>query len=267
MPPEPDSCIFCGRAGERLTREDAWPKWISEVVGQKGKHTVSVTHAFGVTKRKKKVGLILKLRVVCQRCNNEWMSAMEKRTKATLTPMISGASLLDENLHGHKRKVPLDTKDQILVSTWAVKTVMVMEFIEDLIPPLAVPEHRQVLMETNQPPEGYTVWIAGHRGGDAPWTSYRPFTLTLHPHNPAIEDLSFYVSTIQIGYLVLQVVGPSGTPTPDQLLAMRTVKGPHGFENHVLRVWPPSVLTLLWPPPILDAKALEALAEFGKPMP
>lgn len=78
------ACIFCGKEGN-LSKEHLWPDWLSKMYIRAGdeKHTFGsetylnkeMVHD-GVYERPGHL-FSLKNRVVCQSCNNGWMSEVE----------------------------------------------------------------------------------------------------------------------------------------------------------------------------------------------
>jgi len=57
----------------------------------------------------------MKAKIVCAKCNNEWMSRLEKLVKPILTPMLTGQS------------IDLDPAKQVALCQWGIKTAMVLE--------------------------------------------------------------------------------------------------------------------------------------------
>src|SRR5712691_7894058 len=122
MPKKQRYCIFCGGAG--LSKEHVWPVWTQDYM--------PFTHIEKSMRREdfdnnKQVTRVMttqqqghmsttKARVVCKRCNNGWMSRLEKKAKPILIPLIRG------------EKKTLDKESQKIVAAWIAKTVMVAEF-------------------------------------------------------------------------------------------------------------------------------------------
>ncbi|MGH2922380.1 MAG: hypothetical protein ACRDKU_09965, partial [Gaiellaceae bacterium] len=61
--------------------------------------------------------LDMKVRRVCESCNNGWMSELEKAAQPVLLPLIEGKS---------KKLVPVE---QEVVAVWAIKTALMCEFL------------------------------------------------------------------------------------------------------------------------------------------
>ena len=53
---------------------------------------------------------------ICEDCNSVWLSSLERRVKPLLAPMAVGA-----------QPTTLSPGSQLLIATWAVKTVLLLE--------------------------------------------------------------------------------------------------------------------------------------------
>lgn len=143
-------CVFCG--GTPATREHAWPKWLVSLFPAQpiqAARTGASPHLYTSD------SIELAVRVVCEECNNGWMSALENRAAGTLSRMIRGQS------------TPLDPPAQLAVAAWAVKTAMVMEHTlgltrEELF---WTDEDRRTFREPPHVPPGETVVRIGGYGG------------------------------------------------------------------------------------------------------
>ncbi len=93
------TCIFCGEpfgAGRKSSREHIWPEWMHELLPEQapamltrgstgtGLPNLEQLPMGGLLQKK------VKPRVVCQPCNNGWMSELETATKPILRPLILG---------------------------------------------------------------------------------------------------------------------------------------------------------------------------------
>ena len=103
-------CLFCSASANSL--EDAWPQWITNQF--KGSRPAAVqAERAGVTLPSWNVHKpTLKIRCVCEQCNNGWMSRLEGRVQPFLQPLLIGAS------------GALDMVGQTTIATWAVVTVV-----------------------------------------------------------------------------------------------------------------------------------------------
>lgn len=82
-------CIFCNKE-RKLSKEHLWPDWLKNYVDIKPSdkhineiHSGAATKRASVEKRLERNGNVIavKFRVVCQPCNNEWMSEIERKVE------------------------------------------------------------------------------------------------------------------------------------------------------------------------------------------
>lgn len=92
--PLPSFCIFCG--GRPLTREHIWADWFRAYLPRplpfyhSGRIVLSEDNT--QTHKSEKISgdpKCRKMRIVCNRCNNEWMSDLQNATKPILIPLLS----------------------------------------------------------------------------------------------------------------------------------------------------------------------------------
>ena len=159
-------CIFCGGAsGASLSKEHVLPDWLRELFPRTPyTHTHGVISWVGlspgtitpVTARRRKQGHVStrKVRVVCRKCNNEWLSSLEKRTKSLLLPIIRGEKIL------------LDRDNQLLLATWAAKTIMAAEFVDRTKIAIPQADRTSLMRNVSVPSAGWWIWIAGNQGNE-----------------------------------------------------------------------------------------------------
>jgi hypothetical protein len=144
MAKPPGLCIFCGKGG--LSKEHLFADWLRELFprtphdtrtqgetwfeASAGQWTSPLRRSFqGHTGSKK-------LRVVCTKCNNNWVSGIDDAVRNALVPLILGhAIVLDDTLQ-HK------------LATWITKVTIVAEYIN--------PNNRAVSKEER-------LWFWGNR--------------------------------------------------------------------------------------------------------
>jgi hypothetical protein len=92
------TCIFCGNTG--MSKEHIWGKWLKDYVRQdllKHGMFTQVVNRRGTPNTEHlhiKSGdpLQSKFRVVCTKCNNEWLSAIQDQPKPHLIPLFTGTT-------------------------------------------------------------------------------------------------------------------------------------------------------------------------------
>jgi hypothetical protein len=160
MAKPPARCIFCGGFG--LSKEHVFPGWLKQLFPRSDTDThifmEANWHGHASTSRPQIRGQekqghsgTRQVRIVCKRCNNSWMSNLEENTKPLLISLITGES------------VKLNHYQQRLLSRWIAKTSVVAERIPK--DGLRIPEtDRRWIMEKDDPPQLWSVWIAPYDG-------------------------------------------------------------------------------------------------------
>ena len=115
-------CGFCESATEKITKEHVFGKWIGPLFDA-GQPDMVVRHTFQrddtATPPRLSDRLDHQVRMPCQRCNEGWMSRLEGVVKTIITPMIQGQAMR-----------LLTLSDQRAIARWAVKTAMVIEYMQ-----------------------------------------------------------------------------------------------------------------------------------------
>jgi len=102
-------CIFCPQPAN--SAEDIWSSWILE--------ELKPSQPIRITRGKIKSEWIddprVRVKCVCKKCNNEWMSDIENENKPHMLPMING------------KPAVLEPKKQKLLTRWAILKAMVID--------------------------------------------------------------------------------------------------------------------------------------------
>lgn len=150
-------CIFCD--GYPLSKEHIWADWLREFIPRtqtKTNHNVNIVNGFNFERTKGKVDRpgdphSQRLRVVCQQCNNGWMSEIQNRVKPNLSRLIIG------------EPADLTSTDRELLASWAVMFTYIWEQAEPKLIS-STPSERRAFMDAQLPPSGWTVWMAPYEG-------------------------------------------------------------------------------------------------------
>jgi hypothetical protein len=231
--PLPKTCVFCGERG-RQTREDFWPEWFRAIVPRPpdyrtkraghtvtrlgyvaGTNTIEIRHGHGVLHRNGDMA-DQTLRVVCDRCNNGWMSRLQERAKPHLEPLIRGMW------------VPHGASAQSVIAQWATMFTMVIEFADEPTAAYTFAE-RKAFHEANGIPDGTLVWIGRSAGENPNFFNHRSLSVSSGP--PYAPRPNAQMTTFTAGKLLLQVFhGPA------ELRAVNPYV--HAVENDLLPIWP-----------------------------
>lgn len=235
-------CLFCCAIANSV--EDAWPRWITNQF--KGKRPAAVqAERAGIRLPSWNVHQpTLKIRCVCDQCNNGWMSRLENRVQPLLQPLVTGES------------GSLDMGGQTEIAIWAVKTAMVLEGMDPAEKRGYSQFQRECLRLRATIPWRTSIWLAA---SDAPdW-----FMSTKNRHTGETpEGISGVSITMAFAHAVLQIltirvpedVGPKTEVTTD------VRQGP--WSQLTIQIWPPRA-EVRWPPSMgLNGEAgFDALAE------
>lgn len=224
-------CIFCGATNRELTKEHAWSDWLVDVFREfkastyyrdTGSMESWVTKSFTAT-----------VRVVCEQCNNTWMSEIDNAAKPLLIPMVRPGAPLG-----------LNSYQQRDVARWAFLRAIILQYTgnQRVVPQSHVTEFftkRRPPMQTviriaaySQP---YT--LTSYRAGGGGWDDYR--------------SGEFYIITETVGTLAFHIFGHTRSDQIDINF------GP--LEPALMKIWPAGGL-IAWPPKIgLDDQGVDAL--------
>jgi hypothetical protein len=220
------TCIFCENPAR--TREHLWPLWIHE------------KRDFGPIKvqRSRSQEIIIpdpkqKVRTVCKKCNNEWMSDLENENKHVVGCMFDDIS------------IPLHVPQQQLVSVWAVKTAMVFDTTRSRATGIRFfTKGECVAMQTSRSlPDRTRVWV-GRVASSHLHASGTDFLSIASDGNPAAQG---NVITITTGHFVAQIVVQHFFPGHENL--RDTGPKPGAWDRKLIPIWPTQRDWVTWPPP------------------
>ena len=230
-------CIFCGsRAG---SREHILPDWLKMLFPRSAdsRHMFAFmepgdTHDAPKITQYVKPGHSgsVKVRVVCEGCNNGWMAGLENRAKPVLKQLIRGESCR------------LGPEEQNILATWAAKTAMTAE-CKRTRPDGTTRQEREYLKQKLRPPPHWLVWLAGYDG--ASWKELTVFQSRGNLRMPAVGLPGPKVNYVQattfgMGRVVFRTIG---TTFSDSAAIIAGI-GDDGF----IRLHPNLPSSVIWPP-------------------
>ena len=112
-------CHFCCEPAR--SNEDAWPLWLISKFD--GVQAIMGADIGAKSQRWPTDTPRARIRCVCKRCNNEWMSQIESAAKLTIERRITSEATL------------LEPEAQIVLARWAIKTAMVFQAADRLREP------------------------------------------------------------------------------------------------------------------------------------
>ena len=230
-------CAFCGGRGP-FTAEHVFPEWAARLVGA-GRFAVRSARLNEPVRRWQAVRSFgFTVRDVCQSCNNEWMSELETLAMPILQPMIRPVG-----------SVTLDADQQLVLACWLSKVAILHEYA-------ATRRYFRVadrasLLRRGAPPPGVQIWIGAYVGSRTGTLWGGPCTFAGGRPPQHVPGL---LTTLNLGQFAAQLLA-------HRLRDSMRVRGQYDFSRLVLRIWPPLVERVTWPPAAggLDDEAFSAL--------
>ena len=190
-------CIFCG--GRPLSAEHVWSRWTHKYIPYDPAHRakkalVSVSFRDRTDYERVPMPQDLrqwKVRVVCARCNNGWMSLVENRAKSILVPLFSG------------KQARLHPEAQTRIATWISLKTMVCEF-DQLGHMVSHHTQRRRLMVKSLPPAtSMAIWIGHYVRNDwiPRWICHPFLLLTQSQLQDRPDDSATYYNSQAVTYV------------------------------------------------------------------
>jgi len=236
------TCIFCGGSG-KLSEEHVIGNWIRKVIPRVQTEYKSYRTSLDFSNDKVQVQPMTKikqghpgtirLKIVCEKCNNEWLSAnFETPVKPVITKLLMANA------------TELDANEQRIISLWMVKTCMVGEFISPTT--RGIPATDLTYLRTNNTiPDGWFVYIGKYRGMD----NFQYLHTRLTILSPELEKKSTIAeiakmansqrTVIVLGGLVLCAINCP--------LASVANFNKYMYDKYFEIIWPPTKGIINWP--------------------
>jgi len=226
-------CLFCG--GRVNSKEHVWPAWLLAALGVDTRRT-RIRSERGTRPLETWSGfnLSLKVRHLCQRCNNRWMSALETLAQPFLRPLIAGTTS------------KLEPAAQAAIATWAIKTAMVFEATRVEGNLFYSTDDCKFVRERARPPARTSVWLGNYVGNTVAFSHASDLTGSIEDGQP----MAIHLTTLAFGRLVIQVASgklPGDVPL-DTVVDVEMTPGP--WNEAALRVWPAARQAVAWPPAV-----------------
>jgi len=219
-------CLFCPRAVD--SAEHVWSDWILEDL--KPVQPIHIT--IGKTMSKWVDNPEVRVRCVCQKCNNGWMSDIENENKPHMLAMMND------------KPTVLQPKQEKLLTRWAILKAMVIDGSSKRRTPFYSESERSGMKPPLRSlPVGTITWIgrlsvkAFHAGLTDTFGEIRNVPKAFH----------CCVTTIIVGHLVIQVV-TMHVIAPFATLRVHPVDNPGAWDVNLLELWP-VFGDKSWPPP------------------
>lgn len=188
-------CAFCPTEATKLSGEHIWDDWLNRALPSK---RFKVRQKWNRLDPFREYGarIIIKERlpVVCESCNNTWMSDLTNRTKQAFSEMIVNGT-----------PTILQPKDVDLLAAFTFMKAVVADHATDKGEPFFVEDVRERFRESLSVPPQVQMWIGAYQGIQRYGGGF--VTNVLAPDKPGpLYGIEFYSFTYVVGRLVLQLL-------------------------------------------------------------
>ena len=218
-------CLFC--ANNANSKEHAWPMWILKMRKDKN---------WGPIRRFKEGSPVeitasaqVKIKAVCQPCNNGWMSRLETENKSLIGGLLNDLSLW------------LDTSQQTSLALWTTKTAMILDAVTKDRNRFYTRSECENLHLNSLIPDRTTMWVGRYYrshlslDGTEVWINL--------PGTPKVAKVC--ATTIVVGHLAIQSVTAHILPEHED----KDIRVPIPVvDGTLLDIWPSSTRPINWPP-------------------
>jgi hypothetical protein len=252
--------VFCGN--ERLASiEDVMPKWVRKALALSSPVTIRAGSS-GATAHTQH--LLVTLRdMVCENCNNRWMSALENRVSKFLAPMLT-------NQHG----TDLDLTQQRDLARWAAMKVLLQEHsMRQQHPGLRtspgyVPTEPELawLYTHDDPPPRSKVWLGAFDAAGRIAVTTQARLVQSAPVPGGGSPVPGHMTTLTVGCVLLQVFTTNFVLADAQALPAYDASPPQPYNRALARIWPSDHPVVAWPPELyVTEDVLDKVVNWGQP--
>jgi hypothetical protein len=220
-------CLFCQRAVD--SAEHLWSDWILKDL----KPVEPIHVKIGRRTSKWVDNPEVRVKCVCQKCNNSWMSDLENENKPHIRTMM------------HGNPITLEPKQQRSLTRWAILKGMVLEAAaKKTVPFYTESEKAEIAPPSTFIPVATRAWIGRLRVGGF----HAGGTDTYGDINGVPKAFHGCVTTIIVGQLVVQALTTHVLPMFGTLPFRPNYKR-GAWHKNLLEVWP-VFGKVRWPPPL-----------------
>lgn len=233
------ACAFCGNDAVELSGEHIFSAWIDRLFDSAGYNWHFTDPDSRETIAWSQKNLNQKLKVVCAKCNNEWMSDLENDiAKPALTNMIRDG---DPEI--------LASKSQVSLATFAFKSAVVANHANLNGEPFFTPAARNRFRSSLELPPGVQMWVSAFQGIYKRSGVFNSYYLV--PNSPAKPwcDLEFYVFTFVAGHLAFQVLASKWSKLIRKGEPLPVFAQYPEWDVAAIPFWPRDNRPVSWPPP------------------
>lgn len=222
----PKECAFCAHSA-KMSAEHITSEWMGEMFP--GLKAFKSTDRFGNARRWDAPGLDLTAKVICETCNNSWMSDIEaNHAKPVMSPFMRG-----------EINVPFGSKEARSLALFAFKSAVIIDCAQRHREPFFARLVRHGFRESLFIPSTVAMWMAPY----APESRRRRFDYRVSLYEGELTpgyQLKLYTCSFGLAHLAFQVVAQK------QLLNRGFVPLP-GFDDLAVPFWPALPPRYVWP--------------------
>ena len=231
--PSGGACIFCERT-RKMSREHIFARWLHKYIAISPKPSrrfsrcISGFDAAGMEQYSAFHGKLdrggahtRKLKIVCEECNNTWMSRIQNESKDAILKIHRG------------QWDSITAGDRHNLATWATMFAMVVDFIQPDI--VAIPQsERTKFYKLTKPSDKGIVWIAPYSARDlAPeYDQIAIGVLDRSQRPPVLSEPIAQIVTVVMGGIIIHVCHTTAFPL---WVRLNRDYSPH---LNMLQIWP-----------------------------
>lgn len=230
-------CAFCDHTG-KLSAEHIASDWMRDLSPRRKTAWFSSDNV----KEKRRFetdSMDWTAKVVCESCNNGWMSEIEgQHAKPSLTPLITG-----------QMGIPIDRSCAHSISLFVFKTAVIMDHQQRRDEgPFFSKRIRHAFRLHRAIPGNVNMWFCGYKGhrGNAQFK-----TAYMKGQSSPSNHWLMYVCTCAFGHFVIQLLAV-------KQIGNASFRPSGGFEGLSVPFWPEVPRDYVWPSPF----ALDGVAQF-----
>jgi len=245
-----EQCPFCGAVDVEIDLEHALPDWLRELIlKRKASPEQRLTMHFGGDRPRtySTRDANITVHAPCKRtCNNGWMSKLEGRAKPILRPFVEAEPPI---------AVPIGEQQCAELAFWLLKTAMVWDFIDPMVPYFSNAERLAVVEHRIEVP--LMLWIGRYTGSDGHFMAMH----TPIKFKSGVVEMEGFSFTMMAGHLVTQFL----TFRKPASIGQVSIQVPGTPPPELVSLWPPR--PFVWPPPkmITRSERLLAIADRFEP--
>jgi len=187
-----EPCAFCPATAE-ISGEHLWDDWAGRMFGDRQyKYTRRDSKGHETTWEHN--NLSPKARVVCRKCNNEWMSQVSTNAKAFIGEALCNCT-----------RVVLHSEGIAAVAAWGFLKAVVADHMYEMTDPFYPFEDRQLFRQTLAIPREVQMWLGGtlrHR------VIFKGYTINTPPNTPQRFELNCF--TYCLGTSLFRLLAQNG---------------------------------------------------------